>query len=156
MDKKFKIFITIAIMVLGLGIAGSTFFLVQMVDQNKAVAASNGEVAKGKQKLAYLPLGEAITANVYDEYEEQHIARIVLSFEVNEKAKGYKKFKKTFDKQTVKIRDEVIQTVREQTYEMMSKTDSKAKLGDEITNRVNEILETTMITNVYFSDFFVQ
>ena len=37
-----------------------------------------------------------------------------------------------------------------------SKADAQTKLGSEIVNRLNKLLDTELIKEVYFKDFFVQ
>ncbi len=154
MDKKFKIFVIVAIVLLGIAIAVSTFLVLNMVNKDKQPTASGK--TSSKTKMVIVNLGEAITSNVYDEAGEQHIARVSISFGVNEASKQYKKFSKDFASQNVVIRDQVISSIREQTYEMMSKSDAQAKLGDEIKVRINKLLETDVVEEVYFGDFFVQ
>ncbi|WP_069997461.1 flagellar basal body-associated FliL family protein [Cellulosilyticum sp. I15G10I2] len=155
MDKKFKIFVIIAIVLLGIALAVSTFLVLNIINTEKAPTADNKET-KSKTKIITIDLGEAITSNVYDEAGEQHIARVSISFGVNEASKQYKKFKKDYDASKVIIRNEIIQSIREQTYEMMSRTDAQTKLGDEIAERINKLLNTEVVVEVYFGDFFVQ
>lgn len=155
MDKKFKIFVIVAIALLGIAIAISTFFILNMVGKDKETAVSDKN-EKSKVSIITVDLGDAIATNVFDEEGEQHITRIVVSFGVNEKDKGYKAFQEAFASKKVIIRDEIIHIIREQTYEMMSKADAQTKLGDEIVIRINKLLDTQSIQAVYFGDFFVQ
>ncbi|MDF2802696.1 MAG: flagellar basal body-associated FliL family protein [Anaerocolumna sp.] len=153
LDNKFKIFVIIAIVFLGIAIAGSTFLIMGMVGKDEATSAGSNN---GKSKMVTVDLGDAITSNVYDETGEQHIARVVISFSVNAASKQYKQFNKDFEGKKVIIRDEIIHIIREQTYEMMTRADAQTKLGDEVTERINRLLETQIIQDVYFGDFFVQ
>ena len=145
-----------AIVLLGVCIAGSTFLVLQVVNKNQSGVASSNNVNSDKSNLVALDLGDAITANVYEENGIQHIARIEVSFGLNQDSKAYKKFTENFPSQVAIIRNEIIQTLREQTYDMMSKTDAQTKLGDEIIVRVNKLLDTNIIEAVYFKEFFVQ
>lgn len=153
MDKNFKLFVIIAIVFLGIAIAASTFFVLKSVGKDKQTVAADG---KNAVNLTPIDLGEAIATNIFDESGEQHIARVVVSFGVDESSKDYKKFKEDFDTKKVVVRDEIIHILREQTYEMMSKADAQTKLGDEIAARTNKVLNTKIIGKVYFGDFFVQ
>jgi flagellar basal body-associated protein FliL len=155
LDKKFKIFVIAAIVFLGIAIAVSTFFILNIVGKDKETAVSEKK-EKSKISLTTVDLGDAITTNIFDEEDEQHIARVVISFAVNEKDKSYKAFQEAFASKNVVIRDEIIHIIREQTYEMMSKADAQTKLGDEIVMRINKLLDTQVIQDVYFGDFFVQ
>ena len=160
MDKKFKIFVIVAIVFLGIAIVGSAFIVLKMVGNNNNDSNSNKQVVAEKEKkepkLVPIDLGDAITTNIFDEAGAQHIAKIVISFGVDESSKEYKKFNEEFKSKNVIIRDEIIHILREQTYEMMAKADAQTKLGDEITVRINKLLKTEIIGKVYFGDFFVQ
>lgn len=155
MDKKFKLFVIIAIVFLGIAIAAGMFFILDAVGKNKVVAESNKK-STNIMSLSTVDLGDAIATNVFDEQGEQHIARIVVSFGIDEEDSAYEPFKEAFESKKVIIRDQIIHIVREQTYEMMTKTDAQTKLGDEIVVRINELLDTQVIQKVYFGDFFVQ
>ncbi|MGL4736956.1 MAG: flagellar basal body-associated FliL family protein, partial [Cellulosilyticaceae bacterium] len=108
------------------------------------------------KNLELLNLQEPITVNIIDEIGKPHVARVVLALEVDNKNKGYKAFVKTFSEKEIVVRDAVITLLREQTYEMMSRVDAQEKLSDEIVVKVNELLGTSAVQNVYFGDFFVQ
>jgi len=155
LDKKFKLFVIIAIVFLGIAIAAGMFFILDAVGKNKVVAESNKK-STNIMSLSTVDLGDAIATNVFDEQGEQHIARIVVSFGIDEEDSAYEPFKEAFESKKVIIRDQIIHIVREQTYEMMTKTDAQTKLGDEIVVRINELLDTQVIQKVYFGDFFVQ
>ena len=152
MDKKFKMFVIIAIVFLGIAIAGSTFLVMKMVSNDGGTADAKTD----KMKIITVDLGDAITSNVYDESGEQHIARVALSFAIYSASKEYKTFSRDFETKKVIVRDEIIHIIREQTYEMMSRTDAQTKLGDEVVQRINKALGTEIIQDVYFGDFFVQ
>ena len=70
--------------------------------------------------------------------------------------KEYEAFTTLYSENIALIRNEIIQVIREQTYSMMSKADAQTKLGSEIVNRLNKLLDTELIKEVYFKDFFVQ
>ncbi len=161
MDKKYKIIIGITTVGVVIIIAIIAFLMMTVlsmkqasVDQEKTKQVSTGK--KKNDSLEIIELGDAITVNIQDEQNTQHIVRIIVAFEINKKDKNYKKFVDSFDTKNVVVRDEIIQVVREQTFEMMLRSDAQQKLKDEITQRVNKLLGTQMITQVYFGDFFVQ
>lgn len=157
MENKFKIFVIVGFVVLGLGIAGSTFFILTQLNKAPKEVVEIQENEIKKTDLAKVELAEAITSNVYGEGNMQHIARIHVSLGVDQSdKKGYEAFSTLYDENVALIRNEIIQVVREQTYSMMSKADAQVKLGSEIVNRLNKLLDTTLIKEVYFKDFFVQ
>lgn len=157
MEKKFKLFVIIGFLVLGLCIAGSTFFILTQLNKNPEQVIAVEENTIKKTELAKVELAESITSNVYGEDNMQHIARIHVSLGVDQSdKKGYEAFTTLYNDNIALIRNEIIQVVREQTYSMMSKADAQVKLGSEIVNRLNKLLDTTLIKEVYFKDFFVQ
>lgn len=157
MENKFKLFVIIGFLVLGLAIAGSTFFVLTQLNKNPEQVIAVEENTIKKTELAKVELEESITSNVYGEDNIQHIARIHVSLGVDQSdKKGYEAFTTLYNDNIALIRNEIIQVVREQTYSMMSKADAQVKLGSEIVNRLNKLLDTTLIKEVYFKDFFVQ
>ena len=157
MENKFKLFVIIGFLVLGLAIAGSTFFVLTQLNKNPEQVIAVEENTIKKTELAKVELEESITSNVYGEDNMQHIARIHVSLGVDQSdKKGYEAFTTLYNDNIALIRNEIIQVVREQTYSMMSKADAQVKLGSEIVNRLNKLLDTTLIKEVYFKDFFVQ
>lgn len=154
MEKNFKIFVIVAIVALGLGIAASTFYILSVVNKEPTQTSSE---EKNNLELTTFDVADAITTNVYEENGYQHVAKIQISFGVDgTNKKSIQAFKEKYEASTAQIRDEIIQIMREQTYAMMSKADAQAKLGDEITLRINKALDTDLICKVYFKEFFVQ
>lgn len=54
------------------------------------------------------------------------------------------------------MRNELIAVIGEQTYTMLKANDGKAKLADEIVARLNKLLSTDIIYDVYYEEYFVQ
>lgn len=157
MENKFKLFVIIGFVVLGLAVAGSTFFILTQLKKAPAQVTETVKEEIKKTDLAKIELEEAITSNVYEEGSMQHIARISVSLGVDQSAKKeYEAFTTLYSENIALIRNEIIQVIREQTYSMMSKADAQTKLGSEIVNRLNKLLDTELIKEVYFKDFFVQ
>lgn len=157
MENKFKLFVIIGFVVLGLAVAGSTFFILTQLKKTPAQVTETTKVEIKKTDLAKIELEEAITSNVYEEGSVQHVARIHVSLGVDQSSKKeYEAFTTLYSENIALIRNEIIQVIREQTYSMMSKADAQTKLGSEIVNRLNKLLDTELIKEVYFKDFFVQ
>lgn len=157
MENKFKVFVIVGFLVLGLGIAGSTFFILTQINKEPQQITSVQENTIKKTDLAKVELEEAITSNVYGEDNMQHIAKIHVSLGVDQSdKKGYEAFSTLFSENIALVRNEIIQVVREQTYSMMANADAQIKLGSEIVNRLNKLLGTELIKEVYFKEFFVQ
>lgn len=158
MDKKILIFVVVGFLVLGVAIAGSTFFVLSKI-KNTEQNVNTQEVTEIKTAdLAKHELEEAITTNVYEDGSSaQHIAKVHISLGVDQSsAKEYEAFSLLYSENIAVIRNEIIQVIREQTYSMMTKADAQVKLGSEIVNRLNKLLDTQLIKEVYFKDFFVQ
>lgn len=155
MDKKFKIFVIVALVILSVAIAGSAFIVLRMMDKNKTADVGATPVAT---ELAVVTIEENILVNISDANGNPHVMKIVVAFGVDakESSKEYKAFAEQVESKMIVVRDEIIQVMREQTYEMMDKMDAKDKLGDEIKERVNKLLGTEIIHEVYYGEFFVQ
>lgn len=159
MDGKFKIFVIVAIAVLAASICGSTFFIM------KSMGNSNSQdvVANGKEeqpvKLVEIAVGDAIMTNMAMESNNiQHFAKIKISIGVDATDEAaVEEFKKGLEAKSASIRSEIIDTIGEQTYSMLSNpTSGKVKLSDEIIPRLNQLLGTEMIKEIYFEEYFVQ
>ena len=156
MESKFKIFVIVAIAVLGLAVAGSTFFVL------KALNSSNTEAAVSQDEstvnLKEVDLGDAILTNVASEGNIQHFAKIQVKIGVDAtNTKAYEALTKKFEESSASIRNELISAIGEQTYTMLSDTKvGKEKLADEIITRLNKLLDTEMIQAVYYEEYFIQ
>jgi flagellar basal body-associated protein FliL len=159
LDKKYKVIVSISAVGMVVIIAVMAYLMLTVLnlkksddEQSKAVNIST----KKNNSIDIIELGDAITVNIQDEQGTQHIVRVVIAFGINKKDKNYKSFAESFEAKNVVVRDEIIQVVREQTFEMMTRSDAQQKLKDEITQRVNKLFGTQIVTAVYFGDFFVQ
>lgn len=157
MDGKFKIFVIVAIVVLAVAIAGSTFFVMKMM--SNSAPAQQATVVNEAEKLAQIDLGDAILTNLSMESNSiQHFAKVQIAIGVdasNEEA--LTAFQTVIDEKSASIRSEIIDTVGEQTFSMLSNPPTgKVKLADELIPRLNELLETEMIKEIYYKEYFVQ
>ena len=156
MESKFKIFVIVAIAVLGLAVAGSTFFVLKALNSNNTeVTASQHE---STVNLKEADLGDAILTNVASEGNIQHFAKIQVKIGVDAtNTKAYEALTKKFEESSASIRNELISAIGEQTYTMLSDTKvGKEKLADEIITRLNKLLDTEMIQAVYYEEYFIQ
>lgn len=154
LDKKFKIFVIVALVALGGLAATATFiaFRVMATSNN----ASSGVTTTNREDIVVHALSEAITSNIQAEEDSYHMIRIQVAFEVDGKSKEYKTFSEEFSNQEALIRDAIIRVLRQQTYDMVMREDAQDKVGEQIKNTLEEVLGTTIIEGVVFSDFFVQ
>ena len=155
MESKFKRFVIIAIVILGISIAGSTFFVLKQMNQdNKAQTAAT----ENELKLTEVSMGDAIMTNIaMGEDAVQHFAKIKISLGVDASdKKAYEAFTKAVTDQAASMRNELIAVIGEQTYTMLKANDGKVKLADEIVARLNKLLSTDIIYDVYYEEYFVQ
>ena len=151
MDGKFKIFVIVAIVVLAAAIAGSTFFIMTMV----TVVA----VEEAPAKLKQIDLGDAILTNLsMEENNMQHFAKVQLSIGVDASdEEAVTAFEALVAEKSASIRSEIIDTIGEQTFSMLSNPPTgKVKLADELIPRLNQLLDTEMIKEIYYKEYFVQ
>lgn len=155
MENKFKLFVIIAIVVLGVSIAGSTFFILKQMNQPPKEEASTTET---ELKLTEISMGDAIMTNIaMGEDKVQHFAKIKISLGVDtSNKKAYEAFNNALTNQAASMRNELIAVIGEQTFTMLRGNDGKVKLADEIVARLNQLLGTDIIYNVYYEEYFVQ
>ena len=155
MESKFKLFVIIAIVVLGISIAASTFFVLKQMNES-----SNGQTAATEKelKLTEVSMGDAIMTNIaMGEDAVQHFAKIKISLGVDASdKKAYEAFTNAVTNQAASMRNELIAVIGEQTYTMLKANDGKAKLADEIVARLNKLMSTDIIYDVYYEEYFVQ
>lgn len=156
MDNKFKVFVIIALVALGTLATTGTFVALAVMNDARGVETSGQEMAIEPKNIAILSLSEPITANLVGDNNSKRIARLAVGFGVDSKGKGYKEVTNKLLEEEMIIRNEIITIVRAQTYEMMSQVDSQEKLAAQIKEKVNELLGTQAIKEVYFGEFFVQ
>ena len=155
MESKFKIFVTVAIAVLGIAIAGSTFLVLKVLNNNTETVVTE---EKSSNYLKEVEVGEAIVTNIASEGNVQHFAKIQIKLGVDSSnSKSYETLTGEFKERSASIRNELINAIGEQTYTMLSDTKAgKEKLADEIITRLNKLLDTEMIQAVYYEEYFIQ
>ncbi len=156
MESKFKVFVIVAIVVLALSIAASTFFVLRAMNNNQAdVVAQNADY---EPDLKTISLGDSILTNLTSENSTvQRFAKVKISIGVDATdEKAYEALSAKIEEKSASIRNELITTIGEQTYSMLSVANAKTKLADEIIIRLNTLLDTDLIYEVYYEDFFVQ
>ena len=157
MDSKFKVFVISAFVVLFAGMVAGGFFIFKSVS-NKEPAANTEEAQSKPKDVAIFEIAGDITTNLISEKNEQskHVIKVTVGFAVDKKSKDFKTVSNDFIEKEILIRNEVIQALRDQSYESMAKSDAQAKLSEIIVSRVSKLLFTQSIEEMYFGDFFVQ
>lgn len=159
MENKFKIFVLIALLALGLAVAGSTFFVFKALNSSNTDSGKSTEnEGKVSTYLKEVEVGEAIVTNIASEGNVQHFAKIQIKLGVDgSDSKSYEALTNEFTERSASIRNELINAIGEQTYTMLSDTKvGKEKLADEIIVRLNRLLETELIQAVYYEEYFIQ
>lgn len=165
MDKKFKIIVIVLIVIIGIGSASAATFMYLSVQKKLDTVQTQGQTNQeiknyDTKNLELIMLTDPITSNIAeDESGMPHVVKVAIGFRVDTKAKDYKDVSDALTNKQVLIRDEIIRILREQTFEMMTRTGKNSaqdKLSSEILAKVNELLDTTSIKEVRFGEFFVQ
>lgn len=156
MDNKFKAFVVIAIITLFATLMAGGYFIVMKISgtaQPVQVQAGNVKV----EDIHVMQLTDSITTNLVSEKDEQsnHIIKVTVGFGVNKKSRDYKSIIKQFEEQQLLIRDAVLQSLRDQSYESMTSSDAQSQLAEIILSRVSTLLATQAIEEVYFGEFLV-
>lgn len=151
MDKKFKVFVSTALILLTLIIVAGGITLVFFISNNQKADSGMNKVNSEFLEIVYLD--DPINSNLkIDKDGIPHIIRVSVGFEIDSKDRDYKTFKKEFTEKQIIIRDTIISVLRSETYS----TIDKETLGAKIKEQINTLLKTEIITKIYFSDFFVQ
>lgn len=151
LDKKFKVFVSAALILLTLIIVAGGITLFFLIGNNQKAGSGMDKVQNESLEIVYLD--EPINSNLkIDKDGIPHIIRISVGFEIDSKDKDYKTFMKEFTEKQIIIRDTIISVLRSETYN----TINKETLSNKIKEQINTLLKTEIITKIYFSDFFVQ
>lgn len=155
LESKFKFFVIIAIVVLSVSIAGSTFYVLKQMNQSpkEEVATTKTEL-----ELTEVSMGDAIMTNIAMEDDKiQHFAKVKISLGVDaSNKKAYEAFNSAVTNRAASMRNELIAVIGEQTFTMLRANDGKTKLADEMVARLNQLLGTDIIYDVYYEEYFVQ
>ncbi|MBE6021740.1 MAG: hypothetical protein E7231_00745 [Cellulosilyticum sp.] len=156
MESKFKVFVIIAIVVLALAMGTSTFLVLRVLNNTQAEVATTGNGAA--IELKSIALGDAILTNITnDNGSVQHFAKVKVSIGVDgSDEKIFTELSAEIEAKAASIRSELIATIGEQTYSMLSAGNGKEKLADEIITRLNTLLDTELIYEVYYEEYFIQ
>lgn len=155
LDKKFKIFVIIALVILTM-VASTAVFL---VITTRSTAGGQGSVENqiDRKNLEIIYMDEPLNANLkLGEDQIPHIIRLSIGVQIDKKNNDYKNFLVEFGKNQIIIRDSIIETVRAKTYEEMMSETAQNDLSKQIMTSINELLDTKIVQDIYFKDFFVQ
>jgi len=157
MDNKFKGFVIIAIVVLFIGMAVGGFYVFPKIMGN-IDPIKDGQRVYNPKDIQVLQLTESITTNLTSEENssKSHIIKVTVGFGVNKKSRDFKSITKEFQEKEMLIRDEIIQSLRDQSYENMTRSDAQSQLSETIQARISTLLLTQAIEEIYFGEFFVQ
>lgn len=157
MDNKFKVFVISAFVVLFAGMVAGGFFIFKNVS-NKEPTSQMEQTVKHPKNIQVFPISGDITTNLISEKDDQskHVIKVTVGFGVDKKSKDFKVVSKEILEKELIIRDEIIQCLRNQSYESMVKSDAQELLSEAIVSRLSTLLFTQSIEEMYFGDFFVQ
>lgn len=154
MDNKFKSIVIVALVVLFAGMTAGGFYIVKRMSGD----VQTGQGVYSPQDIQIFQLSESITTNLVseDNPNKNHIIKVTVGFGVNKRSKDYKAIAREFTEKEMLVRDEVIQSLRDQSYENMTKSNAQSQLSEVIVSRVSTLLVTQAIEGIYFGEFFVQ
>lgn len=92
----------------------------------------------------------AVTINLADTGSARYL-NVGIDIEVSSKEAV-----QAIEKQSAKIRDAIIILLSGKTYQSLSSTSGKIQIKNEIASRVNQILNSPQVLQVYFTDFVVR
>lgn len=158
MDNKFKIFVVSAFIVLFAGMVAGGFFIFKNISNKEPASQVQTTAAKHPKDIVVFPISGDITTNLTSENDgdRKHVIKITVGFGVDKKSKDFKDVATEFAEKELIIRNEIIQSLRNQSYESMAKSDAQEKLSEIIVSRLSTLLFTDSIEEMYFGDFFVQ
>ncbi|WP_058485163.1 flagellar basal body-associated FliL family protein [Defluviitalea phaphyphila] len=162
MEKnKTLIFIIIGVLSITVIVMATTLFstlnsLKEATENKKNLTFE--EVSIDTEDISIFSISDPITANLLNNEEDdtQHILRISVGLGLDSKQKDFKEVNNELTEKTTIIRDIIIKTIRNKTYEEMQKANAQELIGDEILSNIKQEFQTNTIVDIYFEEFFVQ
>ncbi len=114
---------------------------------SESAGAAGTQVINTPTHLVTLP---PLTINLADTGTSRYL-RLGLDIEVSSKDAIA-----AIESQSAKIRDAIIILLSSKSYQSISTSEGKFQLKNEIASRINQILGTPRVVQIYFTDFVVQ
>ena len=152
MDKKFKTFVIISLILITCFVGIGGFLILKMV-----LGESLPFTFQEKDKeIVYLALDEPIISNLKEDSKGyKHVIKIAMSLSMESNDLN-KTFIDSFDDNQIIIRDTVIQTLRTSPIDMFFEPGAPKQLSEVLLEALKLKFEPIQIDEIYFSDFFVQ
>lgn len=148
-----KKIITIAVIAIICLIIGGVLFLVffvpnsQKAEVQKVDAQSQTQKSELKNTISFSPCDSLIT-NIKD---SNKYLKIKLTFELkDEKSKAY------YEKNSYKIKDIIINDLRNKTLDELISPDAQQFIKENIKNALSQKLDTKELIEIYIEDFVIQ
>lgn len=142
--KKKLIFILIPVLLLLIGGAGAYFFLTHKKKE------STKQMVVAPQKLGVMYNLGSFLVNLADKNANTY-AKVSITLELSNK-----KVQQEVVKRLPIIKDAVINLLSSKTYDEIRTPEGKEELRLELIKRINAILVTGGVQNIYFTQFIVQ
>lgn len=157
MDKKFKIVVSITLALLSIIVVVGMYLVLMTRPLNDEKNNDQQATVLSAKDKEMVYLSQPINANLkMGTNNIPHMVRLVIGMEVNKKDKNYKVVMKDFSDYELLMRHKIIETVRSKTYEEMMDESAQNTLSNTIRGTINELLDTELIQNIYFGEFFIQ
>lgn len=154
-SSKKLLFITFGIVVIIAGGLSAAFALGVFSGNAEADTANGGESEKAKPTLDVTKVGPIIkmtpfVVNLADEEEDRYLKATIEIEVANEKVMI------ACEQRMARITDALISLFSSKGYSQIRDIKGKIKLRQEIVVRVNEVLGSGAVNQVYFTEFLVQ
>ncbi len=155
MSSKMLIII-LAVVVLLMGIMGAGFFLMwnkmSAAVAQVQTAAEPAEEEKTVEEDTFGPLFKLDTmiVNLADKGGKRYL-RVTMELELSSPETVAE-----IEKRMAMIRDGILMILPSKTYAEISTTEGKIALRNQIMAKINEMLSTGSVKNIYFTEFVVQ
>ncbi len=154
--NKTLLVVLIVVSVVVLGAVGGGFFMMWSKISNLQAAADEAEVAEeeeGVEEEASLgtlfPL-ETFIVNLADDGGKRYL-RVTMNLEL-----AAVEMEEEFSRRLPQIRDVVLMVLPSKRFEDVRTVDGKMALREEIIDRLNQLLRTQSVHNIYFTEFVIQ
>ena len=152
MSNKLLILLIGVLMVFMLGMGGGLFMMWNKLSELSIQSAANAgtnPVPGNHPEQPICPL-ETFIVNLADKGGNRYL-RMTMDLEL-----GNPELQTEITKRMPQIRDSILMILPSKRFDEISSVEGKTALRDEILEKLNSLLTTGKITNIYFKEFVVQ
>jgi len=161
-NNVMMVIIIVLLVVLLATVGGVTFYIMQLIQNTSITGGEDNNVPAGYRRplkpdeITKVSLGDSITTIMIGEDDNSHTIRIsvMIGYDNTDK-KASPEFEKTFKENLEFAKSIALTCIRNFTYEELMERGGDSRLADTIKTKLQDEFYTTLIVDVYFSEWLI-